>query len=270
MNITDLLAIASLMHEVGQRIVMPRFGGLLAGEVRAKSAVDDLVTVADIEAEAALNDGLQKLFPGCGVIGEESVTSDFDYAADDILFVIDPVDGTWPFAHGLPVFGIMISVLARGRAIGGLIHYPVTQETLLVLRQGGVHKLRQGSAPTQLPMLKQDTSVITGMIPLSLFDKAIRVEMMRAFGELPRVVTVQCSAYEYRMLAEGQADFGISTALKPWDHHTGQLMLCELGGYSATAKGDQWPNVQPHDRLISARNFATWQAVVAMLDGCQL
>lgn len=267
MKLEDLLPVETLMREVGWRLILPRFGTLAADEIQAKTAVDDLVTVADIEAEAALADGLHRLFPGCAVIGEESVTPGFDYAADELLFVIDPVDGTWPFAHGLPVFGVMIAVLSRGKAIGGLIHYPVTRDTLIAVKDGGVHHVYADGSHIPLPELSQEPRMVTGLIPLSLYSAPVRLEMVTAFGDLPRIVTIQCSAYEYRMLAEGNADFCISTGLKPWDHHAGQLMLKELGGFSATIEGARWPDVVSSDRLISARNEATWKLARDVLKG---
>ncbi|WP_169053168.1 inositol monophosphatase family protein [Falsirhodobacter xinxiangensis] len=265
MKLSDLLPVEALTREVGWRIVLPRFGTLAAGEIRAKTAIDDLVTVADLEAEVALADGLRRLFPGCAVIGEESATPDFDYDSPELLFVIDPVDGTWPFAHGLPIFGVMTAVLSHGRTVGGLIHYPVTRDTLVVAAGEGVYHLRADGVSTRLPTLPQEARMVTGLIPLSLYKSQGRMELLRAFGDLSRIVTIQCSAHEYRMLAEDQADFCISTGLKPWDHHTGQLMLTELGGFAATVDGRQWPNVTGADRLISARNRATWERAAAAL-----
>lgn len=48
-------------------------------------------------------------------------------------------------------------------------------------------------------------------------------------GDVPRLVTIQCSAYEYRLLAMGRADFCVLTGLKPWDHAAGRLIPSELG-----------------------------------------
>lgn len=260
---TDLAAIDSLMREVTVAEILPRFGTLSSSEIHAKTAADDLVTVADVRAEAALTRGLQALFPDAAVIGEETVTAGFDFAEPELLFVIDPVDGTWNFARGLPVFGCMIAVMSKGRTVAGLIHYPMQGDTLAVREGDGVRRLTPG-ASTRLPMLKADAEQVL-LLPLSLYDAPVRGQFMSAFHDAVRIVTVQCSAYEYRLLAEGTADLCLSTGLKPWDHAAGQLMLAELGGFAATADGRQWPDVVSSDILISARSPAMWGETVARL-----
>ncbi|QUS36338.1 inositol monophosphatase family protein [Falsirhodobacter algicola] len=263
----DLLTVERLARDVAARIILPRFGALAQSEIRAKTAPDDLVTIADTEAEAALTRDLRAAFSGAAVTGEETAVDGFDYAADPLLFVIDPVDGTWPFAHGLPIFGTMVAVLRHGEAIGGVIHYPVTQDSLLVLRGGGVHRLDAGGQMSRLAPLSQTARLETALLPLSQHDAAGRVRLAAAFGAVSRIVTIQCSALEYRMLAEGQADICLSTGLKPWDHHAGQLMLAELGGFAATEDGRQWPDVRPEDHLLSAANRASWERAMACLRG---
>ncbi|MEI4473526.1 inositol monophosphatase family protein [Frigidibacter sp. MR17.24] len=252
-TLDDLCALDQLMRAACADQVMPRFGQLARGDIGAKTSPDDLVTVADVEAERQLTAALLARFPGAAVIGEETAGPGFDFTADPLLFVIDPVDGTWNFAKGLPVFGCMVSVLARGDCIAGALHYPLQGDTLLGLAGGGVHRRDAAGRLAALPPLPGGAAMGAGMLPLSQFTATGRAALMGAFPDLPRVVTVQCSAYEYRLLLTGEVDFFLSTGLKTWDHAAGQMMLDELGGRSATLRGTRWPDARPEDLQVSAR-----------------
>lgn len=266
-SLADGLAIERLMRQVAAEEILPRFGVLSADTIRAKTTPDDLVTIADLEAERRLAAGLSELFPQSAVIGEESAGQDFDYARDRLLFVIDPVDGTWNFANNLPVFGSMVSVLSHGEEIAGLIHYPMQGDTLIGLRGQGVHRIDAAGGVSKLPRLG-DTSkpLLTGFIPFSLYAPDNRIALMKAFRDLARLVTIQCSAYEYRLLVEGKADFCLSTGLKPWDHSAGQLMLQEIGGVGMAPDGEPWSAAgMKQNLLVSAATPSAWSEVAGRL-----
>lgn len=267
LSFDDLLAIDALVRRVAQAEIMPRFGALSADEVSAKTTADDLVTIADVEAEKAITAGLRGLYPDAAVIGEETITPGFSFARDPLLFVIDPIDGTWNFANNMPVFGSMVSILAHGEEIGGVIHYPMQRDSLIVLKGQGVRRV---DADGKLcPLLNRQAAPRepqAGLIPFSLYSPEDRVSLMAAFGTLTRLVTIQCSAYEYRLLIEGNADFCISRGLKPWDHSAGQLMLREIGGVGRMTSGDEWKaEGRTQDVLVSAVTPQIWDNVSASL-----
>ena len=109
--------------------------------MRTKSGPLDLVTEADEAAEAVIAAGLRQLFPGALVIGEEATAADpslLGGLADAALaFVVDPIDGTANYAAGLPLFGVMVGVIARGEVVGSVIHDPVLDDLPLALRGEG-------------------------------------------------------------------------------------------------------------------------------------
>jgi fructose-1,6-bisphosphatase/inositol monophosphatase family enzyme len=267
LSFDDLLAIDALVRRVAKAEIMPRFGALSPDEISAKTTADDLVTVADVEAEKAITAGLRTLYPEAAVIGEETITAGFSFAKDALLFVIDPVDGTWNFANNMPVFGAMVSILSHGEEIGGVIHYPAQGDSLIVSKGQGVRRV---DADGKLcPIVRRECvseEPATGLIPFSLYSAEDRISLMAAFGHLTRLVTIQCSAYEYRLLVEGNADFCISRGLKPWDHSAGQLMLREIGGVGRMPNGEEWKaEVRKQDVLISAATPAVWSQVMASL-----
>lgn len=102
----DPEAVAAIIREVARDEVLPRYKTLEAHEVRSKSHPGDLVTAADEAAELALAARLRDLLPGSVVVGEEGTAANpglLDRLTEDApVWVLDPIDGTRNFAHGVP------------------------------------------------------------------------------------------------------------------------------------------------------------------------
>ncbi|MFM7366066.1 MAG: inositol monophosphatase family protein [Cuspidothrix sp.] len=133
--------VALLLRTASRAEILPRFRRLGADAVRSKTGPLDLVTDADEAAERVITAGLEKLFPGCVVVGEEATAVDpslLGRLADaDLAFVVDPVDGTANFAAGVPLFGCMAAAIRRGEIIGAWIHDPLGDDTAMALRGQG-------------------------------------------------------------------------------------------------------------------------------------
>ena len=125
---------------------------LAPGAVRTKSGPSDLVTEADEAAEAMITTGLQRLHPGCLVVGEEACAADsllLGRMGDaELAFVVDPIDGTSTFVAGLPLFGVMAAAVVAGEVVAAAIHDPVGDDTAVAIRgQGAGCRRRRASAP---------------------------------------------------------------------------------------------------------------------------
>ena len=112
----------ALMRAVTDTVILPRFRNLAEGDIEQK-AVNDPVTVADREAEVMLFEGLAKLDPSLGMVGEEAVHA--DPAVADLLagpcWIVDPIDGTRNYASGQGPFGILIARAEAGEPVSGWI-----------------------------------------------------------------------------------------------------------------------------------------------------
>lgn len=106
--------VVNLIRRAARAEILPRFRNLSSASISEKSNFNDLVTEADIEAEAMITRGLLRLFPPALVVGEEAIskTPELREKIDDaeLAFIIDPVDGTANFVHGLTTFGVILSV----------------------------------------------------------------------------------------------------------------------------------------------------------------
>ena len=126
--------VRAALTAVGREIVLPRWRNLRDGDIRDKGGGDP-VTLADLEAEAALRDRLCEILPGSAFIGEEAVGE--DPALLDLLhkeapvWVVDPIDGTKNFAEGTERFCVMAALVSGGLTLGGWIYSPLEDKDIL-------------------------------------------------------------------------------------------------------------------------------------------
>ncbi|MGH7209966.1 MAG: inositol monophosphatase family protein [Acetobacteraceae bacterium] len=266
----DLGAIAALLREVGRAEIMPRFRRLPPGGVRTKSGPLDFVTDADTAAEAAIAAGLRQLFPAALVVGEEASAADpslLGGLADAVLaFVVDPVDGTANFAAGLPLFGVMVGVIARGEVVGSVIHDPVLDDRALALRGEGAWT--EDADGTRVPLRVADSVSRERMSGHAGWRFAPPPLRARIVGNLPRLGACwdyRCAAHEYRLAASGGCHFLLFHRLMPWDHAAGWLLHREAGGYAARFDGGAYAPTHTGGGLICAPDRASWETVRAAL-----
>ncbi|WEX08039.1 inositol monophosphatase [Chelativorans sp. AA-79] len=262
----DLESVMADMRAAALEEVLPRFLRLQSGEVRAKTTADDLVTDADLGAERMLSEALARRFPGATVIGEEAVSSDPDrlgrIGAAPLAIVIDPVDGTWNFANGLPIFGMMVGLVVGDEPIAGLIHYPLTADFILARRGGGAWHVAPDGARRRLevapPRPIADMSGVVCLPQLAPHEQAVIAPNLPAFR---RVTNYRCSAYEYRLLAQGSIDFVMNASLQPWDHVAGHLIHQEAGGHAAILPGIGYRPSMTEGRLLLAASEVSWREI---------
>ncbi len=265
----DPKQVEAAIAEVAAEVVLPRFRALAAHEVRDKG-VNDFVTVADEEAEAALAARLPDLLPGSWVLGEEMVArGEVPLRAlaetPDPVWVVDPVDGTYNFAHGVARFAVIVA-LCRGReTLAGWIHDPVRGETALAELGGGA-ELRGAplriAAPSELAALK-------GTLHAGFRgNPELRARVERARGRVRQIRSLRCAGLEYVRLVTGEADFSLFSSTKPWDHLAGVLLHREAGGQSRLLDDRAY---RPQDGrslgLLSAPDRESWLALRATLFG---
>ena len=155
--------VVQLLRAAARSEVMPRFRKLQPGMIRQKSGPTDLVTEADEAAEAMITRGLQRLFPGCLVVGEEACAADpallGQLAGAPLAFVVDPIDGTANYCAGLPLFGVMAAAVMDGAVVASAILDPVCDDVAVALRGGG--------AWTQLPNGDRSALAVAEPAPLA-------------------------------------------------------------------------------------------------------
>lgn len=262
----------NLVRRAAKAEIMPRFRTLDAGEIGTKKDENDLVTAADTAAEAMITRGLQIAFPHALVIGEESVAASpklLDGIAEaELCFIIDPVDGTWNFAKGMPLFGTIIAVTRFGVPVLGLIYDPVGNDLIMTdntspaewRTRSGRRRPIQTAAPKALDKM-------AGYMHIRQMPAEDRDLMWSSVGALGYVGTLRCSAHEYRLLATGASDFILTGHLNCWDHAAGVLLCQQAGGKSAMLDGTDYNAAMTSGYLLSASCEAVWSDAAAHFAG---
>lgn len=250
-------AVHALMRDAAERAIVPRYRKLAAEQIVNK-AVDDVVTIADGEAEAILAEGLARILPEAAIVGEEAYHADpslQDRLGDALCWIVDPLDGTNNFAAGKPPFGVIVSLAEKGETIGGWILDVLTGRFCSTARGQGafVDGERVQARPSgQTPPI--------AAISLVFADPARR-EALRS-GIAPHYSCVdipRCAAEQWPRLALGINDISIFERTLAWDHAAGVLFLNEAGGKAARPDGRAY-RVDEHllPGLLGASSPALW------------
>lgn len=232
--------ISALLKEIAHSYILPRFRQLQTDDISSKTVPDDLVTIADREAEAALDKALTAQFPGAVVIGEESVSegvktlSPLD-SLEGMVWITDPVDGTWNFVQGHDEFAIMLACVIDGEVRFSWI-YDIPGDRMMVAEKG------QGAYLSGVRLhtaQHKDLAAREGFLGMKYFPPAMRPALQEGASLVKDAGSLRCAGHEYIRMASGAVDFGLYGRCHPWDHLPGTLAVMEAGGH--VARWDRTP-----------------------------
>ena len=261
----DKTLILETVRNAARREIMPRFRALSEADINTKSAPDDLVTAADLAAEALITAQLGRAFPAALILGEEAVAANpslRDQLADaEMAIIIDPVDGTWNYARGLALFGVILAVTRYGVPIYGLLYDPVIDDWIVSSENADTcYTNAHDSRALRLPATPPETKA-GGYVPLGSLPDPHRLRVAALWPQIGRLNSLRCACHEFRMLAQGHVDFMLSTRLTPWDHAAGVLVVQQAGGTAKMLDGSAYSAVQRDGYLLSARNANAWSEI---------
>ncbi len=196
----------------------------------------DFVTQADLRAEATLREELNKARPGYAFLMEESGASGADNWA--WRWVVDPLDGTTNFLHGIPQWAISIGLEKRlpdggSEIAAGLIYAPVSDEMFWAEKGAGAFVNERRLRVSARRELK-DSVLATG-IPFAVVSPRNRLAFARTLGALmPQVAGIRrfgAAALDLAWVAAGRYDGYWEFGIKPWDVCAGMLLVREAGGF---------------------------------------
>ncbi|MGB1207624.1 MAG: inositol monophosphatase family protein [Paracoccaceae bacterium] len=260
--------VLNLVRRAARSEILPRFRALSPNEIDTKSGPTDLVTEADRAAERMIARGLARMFPGARIIGEEAVSANaaiLDGLAEaELAFTIDPVDGTWNYAHGLTQFGVILSVLRFGVPVYALLYDPIMDDSIEAMEHGPTQMLRRGRAPRDLRTgPTRPEADLQGYLSLQhVPGEALRARLAGLFPRFTRAMSLRCACHEMRMMAQGHADFLLTTGLTPWDHAAGVLAVQQAGGKAALLDGTPYRADAPRSAfLLAASTPELWDSL---------
>ena len=259
----DIGWLAGILADAAVAEIMPRFRRLGAGDVRQKTSAADLVTEADVNAERVIAAAIAERYPRALVVGEEACEIDATLlprlGAAELAFVIDPVDGTFNFASGVPLFGVMAAVVQDGETVAGIIHDPIGKDFLIGARGAGSHLTAADGARTPVKVAAPvPMSQMTGALSWQYRAEPERSRLARNQTKCLSQIGYRCAAHEYRIIASGHAHFALFNKLMPWDHLAGVLIHQEAGGHAARLDGSAYRSSHLGGDLLIAPDKDCW------------
>lgn len=183
------------------------------------------VTVADRETEQFIRAEIAKLFPGDVVIGEEFGESEGEPGAR--RWIVDPIDGTKSFIHGIPLYGVMIGVEENGQMMGGAVYMPPLNEMVVAVREQGCWWNGKRAKVSDTASLNEALLLTTDVANHKRFGKEASWERL---SEGTRLVRTWGDCYGHLLVATGRADVMVDPQMNPWDCAALFTILQEAGG----------------------------------------
>jgi myo-inositol-1(or 4)-monophosphatase len=242
-----------------------------APAVRAK-AKSDLVTEWDQKCERFLRTELARAFPAHGVVGEEAEGP--QETDRELVWYVDPIDGTTNFAHGHPFFCIAMGLVARSaggeRPVAGLVVAPAMQLLWSGAEGVGAFCARGGEGPERIRV--SDTALLDDALLSTGFPASRRASADNNYARFVALDSTthgvrRCgaAAIEICLVAEGAYDGFWDIGLKAWDLAAGAILVREAGGVVSNMDGTA---LDLHAGRLLATNGALHGAVVhALADG---
>jgi myo-inositol-1(or 4)-monophosphatase len=195
----------------------------------------DFVSAADRRAEKTLVEALAKARPGYGFLNEEGGT--IEGTDPSHRWLIDPLDGTTNFLHGIPQFAISIALEREGQLVAGVIYNPITDELFHTEKgKGAFLNTRRLRVATRRELA---TAVIgTGIPTLNRTDHpGFLKELAAVMRQTSGVRRFGACALDMAYVAAGRLDAFWERGLNPWDMAAGILLIREAGGYVTDLSG---------------------------------
>ncbi|MCC6360029.1 MAG: inositol monophosphatase family protein [Phycisphaerales bacterium] len=257
MNCPDLRSILEFAVESAQLA-----GAHTLGHFNARTPVEwkadrSPVTAADRGAEERLRARIEKQFPAHGILGEEFGEKP---GSTPGRWILDPIDGTFSFIHGVPLYSVLIGFEWQGEVVAGVIHMPALRETVYAARGLGCFWDGRRAHVSDVEALS-DATLLTG--GGAMFDRSGRAAEFDRMRRACRVHRSWCDGYAYALVATGRAEVVFDPVMAIWDAAAVLPVIQEAGGRVSDWRG----GVTHTANELIATNGRLHAAALAVLAG---
>ena len=253
----DLEAVALEVAREAAVLIRRRRGELAdehghVGVVGTKTSEVDPVTEVDQASEKLITEQLLQRVPGSRVLGEESGLSSEDSAPGEVLWIVDPIDGTVNFLYGVPAYAVSIAAVVNGQPVAGVV-VDVTGQVAYVAHAGGPARRLKDIADKAAAVTLRVEPAEQEAAPGGALGKALvatgfsyvaedrRRQAERLTRLLPKVRDIRrigSAALDLCRVASGEVDAYFEHGLGPWDHAAGCLIAARAGAISVAPDYD--------------------------------
>ena len=206
-------------------------------KIRHKSGPNDQVTIADTESEQKIVQTIKKHFPQHNILAEENK---YEKTDSEYTWIIDPLDGTNNFSHGMPFFCCSISLAKKGKPILGVIFDPIRKE-LFTAEKGKGAVLNEKKIHVSNNSDLNDCLLITGFYynrGIPLLKSLVNIKHFFLKGILG-IRRMGSAALDMCNIACGRADGFWELYLSEWDFAAGKIIIEEAGGKLTNKAGEE-------------------------------
>lgn len=221
----------------------------------------DFVSKADIKAEQIIRDILMEARPNYGWLAEESEETE---GRDGMhRWIVDPLDGTTNFLHGLPHWAVSIALERKGEIVSAVVYDPAKDEMFTAEKGSGAwmndRRLRVSGRREMIAMIFATGVPFAGS---KLLPKTLQ-ELARLMPRCAGVRRWGAAALDLAYVAAGRYDGFWERGIKPWDVAAGALLVREAGGLVGPLDGDGDPIADGRIVAANAEIFETFSALLA-------
>jgi len=214
---------------------LAKIAGVFIAEEREKFNLKDVevkgkanfVSYVDKQAEELLVNGLRELLPGSGFLAEEGTATSTN---EKYKWIIDPLDGTTNFIHGLPPFAVSIALIDDNELVLGVV-YEITQDECFYAWKGSSAFMNGDEIHVSSAAVTSDALIATGFPYSDMGNLENYVESMRYFmAHSHGLRRLGSAATDICYVAAGRFEAFYEQGLKPWDVAAGTIILRQAGG----------------------------------------
>lgn len=196
-------------------------------EIHSKEGKHNLVTEYDYKAEKAIIATLKALVPESRFLAEESGLTG---AEEELVWIIDPLDGTVNFAHHIPIFSVSIAMEKKGEILSGIVYQPLQNELFVAEKGKGAYLNEKPICVS--PVLSLEQSILATGFPYNLSENPFHcidhfIDIVKLGIPIRRLGS---AAIDLAYTAAGYFEGFFEVGLAPWDCAAGFLLIQEAGG----------------------------------------
>lgn len=209
-------------------------------EPEPKGKIGDVVTLADKKSEEIISNELKTKFPGCKILTEETVseiTKD-NFTDIELLFVVDPIDGTTNYLFNIPQSAISIGAYKYGKPICGVI-YDIFRQDIYQAETGKGCSLN-GSKIEKKKALPLEEAVVGSSWGYGETSRPLVEKWGKLVGKVAMLRVMGSASLDMAMTASGQFTCYFHNSLKPYDSGAGLIILREMGIKTTNWQGKEF------------------------------
>lgn len=254
--LADFLSFAETTAREAGALTLEYF---LTDGARAEFKSDDTpVTIADRKAEELIRSRIAETYPDHQIVGEEYGATE---GASDYRWIIDPIDGTKSFVHGVPLYAVLIALEIKGEMEVGCAYFPALDEIISAATGLGAH---WNGKPCRVSDVASIDRAVCAHIDTAYFGKNGKGEAWERLQKAVYYNAGWCDAYGYLLVATGRAEIMLDPVMAVWDCGPFPPIFKEAGGYFGDWSGNEG-RIDGGEAL--ATNAVLRDEVVAILKG---